>query len=83
MAKSITRRNLVTGTALAGAAAAVNAMPVFAAEGEAFDDEYDVVVVGMGGAGMNAAVAAYVGDARQFDDLTMMCLHYSGPDVEK
>ena len=34
-------------------------------------------------AAVNAAVAAYVGDARQFDDLTMMCLHYSGPDVEK
>ncbi|MBR2836037.1 MAG: FAD-binding protein [Coriobacteriales bacterium] len=59
MSQNITRRNLVKGTALAGAAAAINAMPVFAAEGEAFDDEYDVVVVGMGGAGMNAAVAAY------------------------
>ena len=30
-------------------------------------------------AAVNAAVAAYVGDARQFDDLTMMCLHYIGP----
>ena len=34
-------------------------------------------------AAVNAAVAAYVGDARQFDDLTMMCLHYIGPDVGK
>ena len=30
-------------------------------------------------AAVNAAVAAYVGDARQFDDLTMMCVHYTGP----
>lgn len=59
MAKSITRRNLVKGAALAGGVSALNFMPAFAAEGEAFDDEYDVVVVGMGGAGMNAAVAAY------------------------
>ena len=29
---------------------------------------------------VNAAVSDYVGDARQFDDLTMLCLHYVGPD---
>ena len=27
---------------------------------------------------VNAAVADYVGDARQFDDLTMLCVHYIG-----
>lgn len=59
MGKNITRRNVLKGAALTGLAAAANAMPVFAAEGDVFDEQYDVVVVGMGGAGMNAAVAAY------------------------
>ena len=29
---------------------------------------------------VSAAVADFVGDARQFDDLTMLCLHYIGPE---
>ena len=29
--------------------------------------------------GMHAAVDAFVGDAEQFDDLTMLCLEYKGP----
>ena len=28
---------------------------------------------------MNEAIHAFVGDAEQFDDITMMCLHYNGP----
>lgn len=28
---------------------------------------------------MNKAIHAFVGDAEQFDDITMMCLHYNGP----
>ena len=58
MSKNITRRNLLKGVAMAGAVSAANAVPAFA-DGTGFDDEYDVVVVGMGGAGMNAAIAAY------------------------
>ena len=29
--------------------------------------------------GVRGAVDAFVGDAEQFDDLTMMCLEYRGP----
>ncbi len=29
--------------------------------------------------GVRKAVDAFVGDAEQFDDLTMMCLEYKGP----
>jgi sigma-B regulation protein RsbU (phosphoserine phosphatase) len=32
--------------------------------------------------GVRSAVDAFVGDAEQFDDLTMMCMEYKGPDVE-
>ena len=28
---------------------------------------------------MKSAVDAFVGDAEQFDDMTMMCLEYRGP----
>ena len=28
---------------------------------------------------MNKAIHAFVGDAEQFDDITMMCMHYNGP----
>ncbi len=31
---------------------------------------------------VNRAVDAFVGDAEQFDDLTMMCIQYNGPDPE-
>ena len=31
---------------------------------------------------VRSAVDAFVGDAEQFDDLTMMCMEYKGPDVE-
>lgn len=30
---------------------------------------------------VDSAVAAFVGDAPQFDDLTMLCLHYFGPSA--
>lgn len=56
----ITRRSLVKGAALGVAGTAMAGAGVAAAdEAAAFDEEYDVVVLGMGGAGMNAAVAAY------------------------
>ncbi|MBO7666925.1 MAG: FAD-binding protein, partial [Firmicutes bacterium] len=62
--KNISRRNFLKGTAaglgaaaMAGLAGGINA---FAEEpGIAWDDEYDVVVLGFGGAGSNAAVVAY------------------------
>ena len=31
---------------------------------------------------VNRSVGEFVGDARQFDDLTMLCVHYIGPDAE-
>lgn len=62
-ATTVTRRNLVKGAALGAAALGTVGVAgaAFAGEpaGVAFDEEYDVVVLGMGGAGMNAAVAAY------------------------
>ena len=62
---SISRRNLVKGAALGTAAiGAMSAATALADEAAApagveFADEYDVVVLGMGGAGMCAAIAAY------------------------
>lgn len=61
---SLSRRNFLKGAALGGAAiaatgAATSAWAEEAAEGTAWDAEYDVVVLGLGGAGANAAVAAY------------------------
>ena len=64
-AATITRRNLVKGAALGTAAiGAMSAATALADEAAApagveFADEYDVVVLGMGGAGMCAAIAAY------------------------
>ena len=34
-------------------------------------------------AGMHEAVDAFVGSAEQFDDLTMLCLEYKGPDAPR
>ena len=61
---TITRRDLVKGAAMGAAAtAALGATSALAAESAkkdaGFDEEYDVVVLGMGAAGMNAAIAAY------------------------
>lgn len=61
---TITRRDLVKGAAMGAAAtAALGTASAFAAESAkadaGFDEEYDVVVLGMGAAGMNAAIAAY------------------------
>ena len=61
----LTRRNFVKGAALgAVAAGAMSAATAWAEEAASADDvawdgEYDVVVLGLGGAGANAAVAAY------------------------
>ena len=65
--QNITRRGLIKGAALgtvaaglAGAGSALAAEPSASAAGDAaWDGEYDVVVIGLGGAGCNAAVAAY------------------------
>ncbi len=66
---NVTRRDLVKGAALG--AAAIGAASVMTGSAHAkdasakadaagdFDEQYDVVVLGMGGAGMNAAIAAY------------------------
>ena len=32
---------------------------------------------------VNRSVAAFVGKAPQFDDLTMLCVTYNGPEAEK
>ena len=61
---TITRRACITGAALGGMAlSGTAALSAFAAEPAAadiqWDDEYDVVVMGLGAAGCNAAVAAY------------------------
>ena len=32
---------------------------------------------------MRSAVDAFVGEAEQFDDLTMMCLEYKGPTIKR
>ncbi|MDO4546836.1 MAG: FAD-binding protein [Clostridia bacterium] len=70
MGKKISRRNFLKGTAagaitLAGAAITGNVMAQSAPnETIAWDAEYDVVVLGYGGAGANAAVAAYEGGAK-------------------
>ena len=66
MERTVTRRNFCAsaGTLVAGAAIAqaAHASQVHASEAPAepaWDAEYDVVVLGLGGAGANAAVAAY------------------------
>lgn len=62
MSASITRRGLVKGAALGAVAtsALCASSAVYAEEAaQGFDEEYDVVVLGMGGAGMCAAIAAY------------------------
>lgn len=57
---NITRRHLVEGAALGAAALGTAGLAgVALADEQAFDEEYDVVVLGMGAAGMNAAIAAY------------------------
>lgn len=65
---TVSRRGFVASAATAAAAAAAGATCVSAgtarAEGQSVDDvkwdaEYDVVVLGLGGAGINAAIAAY------------------------
>lgn len=61
---TISRRQLVKGAALGaatvGALGAVGTALADEAPADAqFDEEYDVVVLGMGAAGMNAAIAAY------------------------
>ena len=33
--------------------------------------------------GVKDAVDAFVGDAEQFDDMTMMCLEYLGPEPKE
>ena len=62
--KDISRRTFLKGTAAASlGAAAMATMPHLNAQAEspaiAWDAEYDVVVLGYGGAGANAAVAAF------------------------
>ena len=62
--KNVSRRDFLKGTAAGLGAAALAGMSgglnAFAEDaGIAWDDEYDVVVLGFGGAGSNAAVAAY------------------------
>lgn len=57
---TITRRQLVESAALGAAALGTAGLAGTAlADEPAFDEEYDVVVLGMGAAGMNAAIAAY------------------------
>lgn len=66
---SITRRSFVSGAAAAGIATAARANAAMAAEGFTYADtvcwnaEYDVVVIGFGAAGANAAVYAADGGA--------------------
>ncbi len=61
----MTRRNFVKGASLGTAAGVLGAATAWAdsapvaAEDTTWDAEYDVVVIGLGGAGANAAVAAY------------------------
>ncbi len=64
--KSMSRRSLIKGAALGGAALGVaGALNISAASADEkadtveWDAEYDVVVLGLGAAGCNAAVAAY------------------------
>lgn len=59
MAIEMNRRSFVGAAAVAAAALGTGAVSAFAAEGSAAADAaYDIVVVGMGGAGMCAALAA-------------------------
>jgi len=65
MSNSITRRSFLKGSAIAALAAALPNMRAVAEEKTytyadtiAWDGEYDVVVIGYGGAGANASIAA-------------------------
>ena len=69
MKKNISRSEFLKGTAAGlGAAALAAALPGVSAKAESvepeWDEEYDVVVLGYGGAGSNAAVAAYENGAK-------------------
>ena len=69
MEKNISRRSFLKGTAIgaAGIAAATAGLKLQSGKAEdaiAWDAEYDVVVLGFGGAGANAAVAAYENGAK-------------------
>ncbi|MBR2527640.1 MAG: FAD-binding protein [Blautia sp.] len=61
--KNVTRKDFLKGTAAGLGAVALAALPGGVARAEtpeiSWDEEYDVVVLGYGGAGANAAVAAY------------------------
>ena len=68
MDTTVSRRNLIKGAALGAAAMGLTAgasalasekASSASADAPAWDAEYDVVVLGLGGAGANAAVAAY------------------------
>ena len=68
MKKNISRRSFLKGAAIgaAGLTMAGAGLKVNQAKAEdeiAWDAEYDVVVLGYGGAGANAAVAAYEEDS--------------------
>ncbi len=61
--KNVSRRDFLKGTAAGIGAVALASLPGVNVRAEApeqaWDDEYDVVVLGYGGAGANAAVAAF------------------------
>ncbi len=66
--KNVSRRNFLKGTAVGIGAVALASLPGTNVKAEApelsWDEEYDVVVLGYGGAGANAAVAAYENGAK-------------------
>ena len=69
MEKNISRRSFLKGTAIGAAGIAVASTGLKLQESKAedaiaWDAEYDVVVLGYGGAGANAAVAAYENGAK-------------------
>ena len=69
MEKNISRRSFLKGAAIGAAGltiagAGLNVSNGRAEEAIAWDEEYDVVVLGYGGAGANAAVAAYENGAK-------------------
>lgn len=61
MSKNISRRHFLKGMAAGAVGASMLGSAAFAEEKDsiAWDAEYDVVILGYGGAGANAAVAAY------------------------